>query len=87
MDDCRMLIDFTDITPTRQHLQKLKDIKHELIGNEKRPYFDKGLIETIMPFVSTATSDHQVLYECIAILNSFLIQFSEAIEVFHVYAS
>jgi len=40
-----------------------------------------------MPFVSIATSDHQVLYECIAILNSFLIHFSEAIEVFHVYAS
>lgn len=57
MEDCKMLIDFSDLAPTRDHLQTLKDIKNELIGNEKQPYFDRGLIETIVPFVSVSTMD------------------------------
>lgn len=30
-----MVIEFQDLTPTRQTLQKLKDIKNDLIGNDK----------------------------------------------------
>lgn len=65
-------------------MQTLKEIKNDLIGNDKKAYFDKGLIETIVPFVLPST-DPLVLYECIAILNSFTISFASAIDVFKIY--
>ena len=43
-----MIIDFKDLTPTRRSLQTLKDIKNDIIGNDKQAYFDKGLIETVI---------------------------------------
>lgn len=46
-----MVIEFKDLTPSIQSLQTLKEIKNDLIGNDKKAYFDKGLIETIVPFV------------------------------------
>ena len=55
MEDVQMLIDFSGLTPSRQSLQTLKEIKHELIGNDKQAYFEKGLIDSIMPLVSAET--------------------------------
>ena len=83
-EDCPMHIDFKNLEPHRHHLQTFKDIKNDLIGNEKQAYFDKGLIEQVIPMV-TPDTDELVLYECLAILNSFLIQFSKANDVFQVF--
>ena len=55
MENVQMLIDFSGLTPSRQSLQTLKEIKHELIGNDKQAYFEKGLIDSIMPLVSAET--------------------------------
>lgn len=52
-----------------------------MIGNEKKAYYEKGLIEKVVTLINVDT-DPLVLYECIAILNSFLINFPDALEVF-----
>lgn len=91
-EDCTMIIQFKHLKPSRENLQTFKDIKNELIGNEKQSYFDNGLIETIIPLLTvkideseTSLDDPLILYECLAILNSFLIQFKKSNDVFSVF--
>ena len=62
----------------------MRDIKNDLIGNDKKVYFNKGLIETVVPLLNDP--DANIIYECLVILNSFLIDFPDAIDVFHVFA-
>ena len=84
MDDHPMLIDFSQLSAGRQSHETLREIKNELIGNEKQAYYDKGLLETIMSLVSAET-DPLILYECLVILNSFLIKFPKAHDTFVTY--
>ena len=76
-----MIIEFS--SPANR-LQNLRDIKNDLIGNDKKVYFNKGLIETVVPLLNDP--DANIIYECLVILNSFLIDFPDAIDVFHVFA-
>ena len=79
--DETMIIEFS--SPANR-LQNLRDIKNDLIGNDKKVYFNKGLIETVVPLLNDP--DANIIYECLVILNSFLIDFPDAIDVFHVFA-
>ena len=64
-------------------LADFKHLKHELIGScHKQTYFDQGLIESLIPSLSSRGEDEDVLVEIIAILNSFLIQFPPSKDVF-----
>jgi hypothetical protein len=65
--------------------QSLREIRNELIGNDKRVLFNRGLIETVVPLINE--SDQEMTYECLVILNSFLIDFPDAIDVFNCLAS
>ncbi len=76
-----MIIEFS--SPANQ-LKIFRDIKNDLIGNDKKVYFNKGLIETVVPLLNDR--DPNMIYECLVILNSFLIDFPDAIDVFHVFA-
>lgn len=75
-----MLYEFSE---SEDKIESLRAIKNDLIGNDKKAYFNKGLIETVVPLLNDA--DPYVVYESIAILNSFLIDFPEATDVFHVF--
>lgn len=79
-----MSVDFSNLTCGRESLSTLQDLKQDIIGGEKMVYFDKGLIETIASYLKVST-DRSVLYECLAILNSFLIGFPQANPVFCIY--
>jgi uncharacterized protein YeeX (DUF496 family) len=79
--DETMIIEFSS---PENRLQNLRDIKNDLIGNEKKVYFNRGLIETVVPLLNDL--DPNMIYECLVILNSFLIDFPDAIDVFHVFA-
>jgi hypothetical protein len=79
--DETMIIEFS--SPANQ-LKIFRDIKNDLIGNDKKVYFNKGLIETVVPLLNDR--DPNMIYECLVILNSFLIDFPDAIDVFHVFA-
>ena len=79
------IIEFKALEPSRRNLTAFQDIKNDIIGSEKQAYFDSGLIETFVQHLNPET-DHLVLRECLAILNSFLIQFPQATQVFICYA-
>ena len=86
MDDQLLQIEFG--SSQQALLQSLKEIKYELIGNDKKAYYDKGLIEEIVPLLAARNSHSespQILYECLAILNSFLMDMPEATDVFCVH--
>lgn len=86
IDDSLMLVDFQNLTKGRESLNTLQAIKQDLIGGEKQAYFDRGLMETILLFCDPQT-DPDVLYECLVILNSFLIDFPPAIDVLKTFKS
>ena len=79
-----MLVDFRATSDGTILLATLKAIKQDLIGGDKKAYYDKGLIETVVELVNSA-SDSESLYEMLVILNSFLIDFPPASYVFIVY--
>ncbi len=78
-----MMVDFS-LTDGRLPLKTLRDIKQDLIGGEKKGYFDKGLVETVVGLVEP-TCDPESLYECLVILNSFMIDFPAASYVFLIF--
>ena len=55
-----------------------------MIGSEdtKFSYFNKGLIETLVPMLLSKDLDSQVRFEALTVLNSFLFDCPKALETF-----
>ena len=57
-----MLIDFDSVQKlesTEEKLQLLCDLKNDLVGcsDSKQSYFDKGILEIMIPFLAKISSD------------------------------
>lgn len=64
-------------------LQSLRNLKHALIGNDKQAYFDRGVIEVVVPLLKSGELSE--VYESLVILNSVLIDLPASVDVFSVY--
>ena len=65
----------------------MKDIKNDMIGSEdiKMGYFNKGLIETLMPMLQNKNTSSNVRFEAFTVLNSFLFNCPKALETFKTF--
>ena len=89
IDEILMLVDFDSIKTldSVMQLRTLKDIKNDMIGTAeaKQSYFDKGLIETVMPLLPTKDLDRNVRFEIFTVLNSFLFDCPRAVETLRLF--
>ena len=79
-----MMVDFSQSDANQKlPLATLKALKQDLIGGDKQAYYDKGLLQIVINQVDPAMNQ-EMLYECLAILNSFLIETSDASKKFEI---
>lgn len=74
-------IDSLSKLPAKEQLVALRDIRNQLIGcqDTKQAYFDKGLIEVVVPLL-TAGCDTDVCSEILIILNCYTFDCPKALE-------
>ena len=89
-DDLCMLVDFDGIenyTSVEAQIQTLRDVKNDMIGSldVKLEYFNKGLIETLMPMMKNRELAQNVRCEAFTVLNSFLFDFPKGFETFKLF--
>jgi hypothetical protein len=61
-------------------------VKNDIIGclDRKEEYFNQGLLETLLPMV-TSDTPHDLLIEIMGILNSYFFDFPRSLEIFKYY--
>ena len=80
MDDESMLVDFAGVenlqTPEAQ-VRLLREVRDDMIGchDTKLGYYNKGLIETLIPMLEQKDLKPAVTNEIFTLLNAFLISF------------
>lgn len=83
--DSLMLTEFDGIKKltAREQIAALKEIKNQMIGctETKLAYFNKGLIEVIVPLLADIY-DAELGSEVLMILNCFTFDFPKALEIF-----
>ena len=65
----------------------LRDIKNDMIGSAdtKLAYFDRGLIETVVPLLNKQETSGQIKSEILTILNSFLFDCPKAVDTLRLF--
>jgi len=90
IDDVTMLVDFEGVENLKSNndsLRMLQDVRNDMIGcqDTKMAYYERGLIETIVPLLEREHLDNRIRNEIYVLLNSFLIGCPKALEALKLF--
>ena len=73
--------------PGQDNKDRFTKLKNDIIGSidKKDSYFNEGLLETLLPMVTSDTPS-DILIEILGTLNSYFFEFPRALECFKYYS-